>query len=71
MAGYKKKLPLTNVPPICPPDCPNRAFDCHGKCKDYADYQKRCEEEREKRLLKCQVTEAKEIAVFRNMKRKR
>lgn len=37
------------VPPPCDPDCEKRSFDCHAHCKEYAEYQEKCEAERQKR----------------------
>ena len=31
----------------CKPDCPNRSWDCHGKCPDYAEFKRLSDEERE------------------------
>jgi hypothetical protein len=30
----------------CKPDCPNRTWDCHSKCMDYAVYKALADEER-------------------------
>lgn len=32
----------------CTKDCPDRAWDCHGKCKKYLDYFEKHAVEREK-----------------------
>lgn len=56
---------ISNVPFPCTRECPKRTFDCHAHCKEYADYHALCEAERGKRLLKCQVQEAKAIAIAR------
>lgn len=33
----------------CAKDCPNRAWDCHGKCKEWLEYEKERNAEYERR----------------------
>lgn len=42
---------VTRVPPGCDRDCPKRSWDCHTKCKTYADYRAKCDEEIKNRSL--------------------
>lgn len=39
----------------CTPNCPNRSWDCHGKCEEYLKYAKKNEEERERIFKKKQI----------------
>lgn len=46
---------VTLVPPECPRDCPKRSWDCHPKCKTYAEYRAKCDAEIHKRELESVV----------------
>ena len=39
----------------CRKDCPDRTFDCHGKCKKYAEYRADCDEQIQQRAFKRDV----------------
>lgn len=41
--GVKPGFALSPVPIVCPPDCPDRSWDCHGRCKQYKDYREACD----------------------------
>ena len=40
-------------------DCPNRYVGCHSKCEAYKEFNRHCEEQREKRLKESAELEAK------------
>ena len=46
---------VTRVPTECKRDCPDRSWDCHAKCKTYAEYRAKCDAEMEKRALEREV----------------
>lgn len=45
--------------------CAKRTMTCHANCKDYADYQVECAENRRKRWMKTDVDHAVTLAVNR------
>lgn len=55
--AFINDLPLTSVKPVCK-DCPNRSFDCHGKCETYIKYRAGCDEVIHQRNLKRDVINA-------------
>ena len=58
MAANRNHLVLTKIKPCCPPDCPNRKYDCHGKCETYLKYRAECDEQIRLRKLEYEVTNA-------------
>lgn len=66
-----KKMALTPVKMVCKKDCPDRAFDCHTKCKEYADYRAECDEQIRKRLRESELNEALSNAIKRTHGKRR
>lgn len=65
-----KDIPLCPVPYPCKRNCPRRAFDCHGRCKEYADYRAEVDRLDGKHQRDSEVEEAISGAIKR-MSRKR
>lgn len=36
-------IKLTTVKPVCEKDCPDRNWDCHGKCEKYKAFRAECD----------------------------
>lgn len=56
--AFLDDLALTEIKPVCRADCPNRTFDCHGKCERYIRYRAECDEAIHQRNLKRDVITA-------------
>lgn len=56
-----KGFPAIALNPVkikCPRKCPDRTFDCHGKCRKYAEYRADCDNAIQQRTLKRDVDQA-------------
>ena len=60
-----EKIVITPVKIVCKRDCPDRAWDCHGKCPEYSKYRAKCDAEMHKRNLERDVSEAIGLAMKR------
>lgn len=58
MAARMPDISLNPVKIKCPRNCPDRTFDCHGKCRKYAEYRADCDKEIQKRTRKREVDQA-------------
>ena len=69
MAGWTKRLKL--CPEVAPCKmCADRAAGCHAACERYTEYKRICEQRRQARKWRYDVTEA-EIDAISRMQRRR
>ena len=62
-------LAISGVKPVCSRDCPDRSWDCHGKCEKYKAYREQCDEEMMERFKKVQFNRDVNEAVSQAVKR--
>lgn len=55
--GVTGAFALSYVPMVCHRDCPDRSWDCHGRCKDYMEYREACDRELHKKNLQRDVVD--------------
>lgn len=55
MANNMPEICINPAKIKCQRKCPDRTFDCHGKCRKYAEYRAECDKEIKKRALKRDV----------------
>lgn len=61
----KKYFALNPVKMVCNRECPDRTYDCHGKCERYAQYRAECDELKHQKELERDVMDAEVTAVKR------
>lgn len=66
-----KNFYLTPVKMVCERDCPDRAFDCHAKCNDYAEYRAKCDKHMQERKREADLNEALSNAIKRTHGKRR
>lgn len=55
------RMPAMSINPAkmkCTKDCPDRTFDCHVKCKKYAEYRADCDRAIQQRTFEREVNQA-------------
>lgn len=62
-------LAISGVKPVCKRDCPDRSYDCHGKCEKYKTFREQCDEAMIERFKKAQLTREVNEAVSEAVKR--
>ena len=62
-------LGISSIKTVCKPDCPDRSWDCHGKCEKYKVYRAACDKEMEDRYQKNQFASEVNTAVSKAVKR--
>ena len=45
-----QEIVISTVKPTCGKDCPDRSWDCHGKCEKYKAYRAECDNALNKRF---------------------
>lgn len=65
MAQDRKDITLTLVKMVCTRSCPDRTYDCHGKCERYAEYRAKCDNHLHQKVLEREVNDAEFNAVKR------
>ena len=61
----RKDFTLTPVKMICRRSCPDRTYDCHGKCEKYIQYRAECDNLLHQKDLEREVMEAAGAALKR------
>ena len=64
-----ERLNISAIKSVCKPDCPDRSWDCHGKCEKYKAYRAECDKAMEKRYQEKQFEREANAAVSKAVKR--
>jgi len=62
-------LAISEIKPVCKRDCPDRSWDCHGRCEKYKAYREKCDIAMEERMRENQFRKEVNDAVSKAVKR--